>query len=734
MSHESTKSETSDNEAQSGTQTADSDSNKASVVRSHSAGTLRRRSVNTSSYSAFYNLMANPSEKREQDRRAARTEGLLNVQIFLKTLAYELPHTWVGGALCVLVDGLQASQSRQLAPELNFGGIVSYLFATCIISFPYAAVILAFCLENRENEWSLIEPLQLIVYYGLWKVTLAAKHAVAGSLHSNGLYGLDSSRFVDAERMARIQFNCWVMGQANQPGAVLEELYTACLRNDFDLAELEFDVGSEEVARKITKAVEWWKIVAATSLACKREPVPDWHPSSKNHHNSKWKNPALPYVKPTKKQEASSGSEGAQGQEDMRNKEKTKGTENKSKYIVQVINPEAEPVPDASQPDKVGANVTRNSHLPRCPVSRYADNDQFCLFETFFKDTNDTRCELVEELLRKGKVPATYLCFLVGVQNWRATPRPKMMMALMCTVFLMVFLPNICRAFLGKDAFGSTQEGKIVLAFSCLGSFFPIMLLFAYNVNCSVEMLFRYNASTMMRDFLLPEGAKLMEFKRNASGYLEESTLTHIHVSLSRACNVVSWGAVRELMHGASFCPFMHAKANVYIACSFAAAIGVSSIASFGGMLLQTENAGVEVSLPGVIKSLCFSLALGIYVLLAYSVNFSTRYHRQEIAKARISVLAEINELEKRMHSSPDRAVAEELAELRTAAELLQVVDKQTTVSDHANPVRAMGLVAEPAVLSIIMSILIATLYVEVQKVLATMFVAESSNAGNSTI
>ena len=89
----------------------------------------------------------------------------------------------------------------------------------------------------------------------------------------------------------------------------------------------------------------------------------------------------------------------------------------------------------------------------------------------------------------------------------------------------------------------------------------------------------------------------------------------------------------------------------------------------------------------------------------------------------------EINELEKRQAITPDAAVEEELAELRTAAELLQVVDKQTTVSDHANPVRAMGFVAEPAVLSVIMSILVATLYIEVQKVFETIFYAASDNS-----
>ena len=55
--------------------------------------------------------------------------------------------------------------------------------------------------------------------------------------------------------------------------------------------------------------------------------------------------------------------------------------------------------------------------------------------------------------------------------------------------------------------------------------------------------------------------------------------------------------------------------------------------------------------------------------------------------------------------------------EINNCAMLLQVVDKQTTVSDHANPVKAMGLVADPAVLSIMVSILAASVWIEIQKV-----------------
>ena len=95
-------------------------------------------------------------------------------------------------------------------------------------------------------------------------------------------------------------------------------------------------------------------------------------------------------------------------------------------------------------------------------------------------------------------------------------------------------------------------------------------------------------------------------------------------------------------------------------------------------------------------------------------MNFSTRYQRQEIAKARLAVLAEIHDLEHRLQkklfaaetsenndevltSSQINVLKQQVNSMHNCSMLLQVVDKQTTVSDHANPVKAMGFVAEVA-------------------------------------
>ena len=759
------------------------------LTKSNSGITDLRRRRKTNMYSAFYQIKSERAKqgyidteervqnktmlenetstclsKRLRDRKSAQTEGVMNFTVFFKTLLYELPPLPISCLLCTCCDGYESAKNRLLAPpSFTLVGLLQYLFMTFITSMPFIAVILSFILKTpEEKEWSLIEPLQLMVYYTLWKITLAAKHSVAGNLHSNGLYGLDSPRFSIAERMSRIQFNTWVLGDNNQPGAVLEELYTASLRADYDLNLLTFDVGSEKTARTLTKLVNIWKIRAATSLGCSYKPIPEWHPAHADHWNQQFvpvsvskneedgknnsdKNPGDPGDPgDLKDKEAAGGSingttivpedkaeqTGNQGKEAMN---ESKSTTASSKYVLNIIdnNSTSEKNETSITTASAASSSSLPKVLPRCPITKYAeDGDRFCLFEAYFRNTNDTQSTEIEEMIRNGKVPASYLAWLLGVQNWRYRPIGGIMALTFFCCFLMTFLPNICRLiFTDKPAFGDSNSARLVIGFTVVGTFFPIMLLFNYNVNCSLEMGFRYKASMFMRDILLPEGGVIDD------GKLPIELSTRVRLSLSRACNAVSWGAVRELMHGSSFCPFMHAKANAYVACSFAAAIGVSAIASFGGLIIGSGEAGVWVTLPGVIKSLLFSLALAVFVLFAYRVNFSTRYQRLEISKARMVVLAEITELEIQkyvLESEMDRMtkeekvhqnstnkstqIAMELAELRNASELLQVVDKQTTVSDHANPVRAMGLVADPAVLGIILSILGATLYVEAQK------------------
>ena len=94
-------------------------------------------------------------------------------------------------------------------------------------------------------------------------------------------------------------------------------------------------------------------------------------------------------------------------------------------------------------------------------------------------------------------------------------------------------------------------------------------------------------------------------------------------------------------------------------------------------------------------------------------------------------MLAEIHDLEQRLQkqllaaetsendvsSSQINALKQQVNNMHNCSMLLQVVDKQTTVSDHANPVKAMGLVADPAVLFIILSILAASVWIEIQKI-----------------
>ena len=664
--------------------------------------------------------------KRMRDRKAAMSEGSVTFSVLLKTFfLFELPPMFIGFLLCWAVEGYTSASSRTLSPpSLRPGGLLAWVFFNFLISLSYIAVVMGFALKSGdETEWSIVLPLQICVYYILWKFTLAAKHSLSSTLDHSGLYGLDSVRYVQARRLERNQFSCWIQNNgSNQPGAVLEELYTASLRADCDLSKLQFDVGSETIARKIVKHVVRWKLKAATSLIFNgaASEIPEWHP----------RHPAHPNMRLLEKYMADHAGEGKEVAPVVEAIKEGSGNGAPSPYTV-------------PKEQAVSMDIVAENRLPTLSVSKYAEDDDFCLFRQYFGETNDPEGHLVETMVKDGKVPATYICFLVGVENWKATKDGLFMGVFMFSSLFMAFLPSICRAIFREDhlAFGRTQNARLVFGFGLLGSFFPIMLLFGYLLNCTKEMYFRLSASRFMKNMLLPEGASVDDtqlYVAATSPKAKKGVTTgpgshsspgiNIHISLKRQCNIVAWGATRELMHGAAFCPFMHSKTQAYVACSFAAAILVTSVSSVGAAILGGDTGGVQVALPAVINSIFFSLALGVYVLTAYSVNFSTRYQRQEIAKARLAVLSEIGELERELDlkvaqdtggldSKALQRLRTKVKEMNNCSMILQVVDKQTTVSDHANPVKAMGLVADPAVLSIMVSILAASVWIEIQKV-----------------
>jgi hypothetical protein len=702
-------------------------------------------------------------DKRMRDRKAAKTEGEISIFVFLRTFfLYELPPPFLGGLICWLIDGYHAANGRRLIPSSNtIGGWFGYLIVNFLSGMPIWACGLAFLLKSdTETEWSIVEPLQMIVYYVLWKFTLAAKHSLSNKLDHEGFYGMNSPRYGPARRLERMQFACWILNNgSNQPGAVLEELYTASLRADCDLSKLHFDFGSESIARNVVGHVVRWKLKAATSLKFqgKAIDIPKWHPQHPEHINVKLLNV---FKKELMNEEDGSNSKATERMIEIKT---NNNSNNNHAHVPATASPYIVTDQDNSNEKNIIEDYTNNL-LPTLSISKYAEDDTFCLFREYFKQTNDPESAYVEQLLLQGKVPATYIAFLIGVENWRADAGvlAKVNLTAMFLCLLMAFLPAIFRALIRDDhiAFGVTQNAQYVFGFGFVGSMFPIFMLFGYLIHCSLEMNFRLKASQFLRKLLLPEGAYVLgakfpfeEYKvsketgkgrkKKPSKDIKKKNGIRIHISLQQSSNIIAWGATRELLHGASFCPFQHAKTQAYVASSFGAAILVTSIASFGAAIIAATNGGstsgatsITVSLPAVINSIIFSITLSIYILLAYRVNFSTRYQRQEIAKARLAVLSEINDLEKRLldlklenntssNNIGDGSSVVELKrrinEMHNCSMLLQVVDKQTTVSDHANPVKAMGLVADPAVLSIMISILAASVWIEIQNITSSM-------------
>ena len=117
------------------------------------------------------------------------------------------------------LDGKIAARGRNLIPPTNApSGWFAYLFFHFLVGLPIWAAILAFALKSsEETEWNIVQPLAMGIYYVLWKFTLAAKHSLSNTLDHKGLYGMNSTRYVDARRLERMQFACWVMDNGSNP-------------------------------------------------------------------------------------------------------------------------------------------------------------------------------------------------------------------------------------------------------------------------------------------------------------------------------------------------------------------------------------------------------------------------------------------------------------------------------------------------------------------------------------
>ena len=419
---------------------------------------------------------------------------------------------------CCLLDGKIAAQGRRLIPTGNTViGWFGYLLDNFIRGLPIWAAVLAFVLKSsEETEWNIVQPLAMIIYYVLWKFTLAAKHSLSNTLDHKGFYGMNSTRYIDARRLERMQLVCWIMDNgSNQPGAVLEELYTASLRADCDLSKLQFDVGSETIARSISGHVKKWKLKAATSLIFhgKTKDIPLWHPQHPEHLNAKLLNSFIEQENAVLSKLGNSSERNTKlfgGEKNVEKNEKKidvktqdDSPENSSPYTVHDIQCDSK---SGSELDTQCSSTA----LPILSISKYAESDDFCLFREFFKETNDTDCDYVESLVAEGKVPATYIAFLIALENWRADAKLIGIVNLSAffTCFAMAFLPAICRAIYRDDhiAFGKSQNARYVFGFGFVGSLFPIFMLFTYITNCSMEMNFRFKASKFMRNLLLPEG------------------------------------------------------------------------------------------------------------------------------------------------------------------------------------------------------------------------------------
>ena len=177
-------------------------------------------------------------------------------------------------------------------------------------------------------------------------------------------------------------------------------------------------------------------------------------------------------------------------------------------------------------------------------------------------------------------------------------------------------------------------------------------------------------------------------------------------LDLSVPDNVVAFASLRRVLHGASFAGVLQKRFSFYLVISFGTIVLISGVQLVRSRLEQAETFSIGVKVQSTTQLLMVSMCIVIQVVAAWSVNRYTSYHSSEIARARLSNLAQASYVE---------VGAGKREELMRAAFFLESLGSEVRSDDVANPVRVGFFRANVGVLSGLTTLLSGLLYFDLQ-------------------
>ena len=380
--------------------------------------------------------------------------------------------------------------------------------------------------------------------------------------------------------------------------------------------------------------------------------------------------------------------------------------------------------------------------------NKYAESKEKDLFYRLgFDKASDLR---IESQIKRGCIPASLLAIICDRRGYYYG-RLWNYEIVGCFFFLsslVNLIPAFVRISMQKPAMGTTNMSKFIHAGQFLQFSLMWWLVFYYAHTPILASYGRLRFKRSVKSLISSEGMKFtinrkdikvvsdktnidvskalglvsgkapaatakrqyeVKEKANISIGKEEKVL-YCRLDMTNEKNIVAWNAIRHMSH--HYASGMRLKLNIYGIISLVTVFVITAMPTIGVTILGIGTFPLDEHLGNLVRMVFVGGSLIASTLAAYIVDHYDLHIRDAVTRNQQFLQSEL------AHADPDDK--SKINQLQTCNMLIQSTLKQIGVAHKAHPERMLMLRADPAVCSIIMTILGVAMYFDILRLQKT--------------
>jgi hypothetical protein len=657
---------------------------------------------NTTNSTSSRHLGRNPNWTAQ--RREIFSEINFNVPYFLKSMLYEVVPTMVSGPFVYLFSNKAESMNRSFWPP-NFVIDISVYFTIywvtyCTIYYPSPGT-------------TYYDALSLWVYVFARGATIGVKYGLYGDLDKDEHSGIRSKLYHATGRQGKNLISEIVYNlHSKQMSVLAENLFTSMLKRDCDLscARIQFQSSSHAIAmlNSVKKSIhEIYDVDIEETMELKKAGLlfSDAGAAAGNISNSKKRAKGTTVDRSVHKRQT-----GETGSNNVKSLLKN------HKFSTMRRRKKKEDAPKEFSP----------------AIQTETDRREGLLHDLIRLDMNE-----IEKMARETRSLPAVIVALHCLSVTHKTPSSIGTPLFLCSVLIGIlcsFVPAITRAFEGKIAFGSTQMEQSVFGCAVVSYSFWFFImnyycaapLYFFIKHLRVEKYLHRMLAGKWDEHSLQLGQHEVYFDDDGvdhgqgvddgrgSGPADLSANDHLlcpppQIDLSVPDNVVSFAALRRVLHGGNFAPIFQRRFSYDLLLSLMT-VGLDAAIQNFGARFDSNNTTFASKMASTIRLMILAALITPQIVVTWYINRFTDFHTLEIARGRLANLAMASAVR-----SKERA-----AELMRAAFFLESLETEIAADDRSNPVRVGMFRANLTLLATLSSMITGVLYFDLQNLFVT--------------